>query len=309
MVGAVYGMDIYKLTPHDSGFRLIERADFESRTAKRERWYRTNSSGEGVQYAVCPVCDNPIQIIGLYRLPKHVRAPFGKHACKTIPDLAADDEAARERCPYFKPRQHDQHARKTTEDTQSQKILEILITQFDRVEYILRKQTGIRFSRAKLKSMLETYRETRGHLYTGATVINVPWIFAYMSNATALFKQHVSNNEALTEAVVQKVGGAQVGVDGRVANEPGCWFDLSVSFIHHRYKKDKEEGGLQESMAMLVTSERKGVLVDVYKQVIEFDHQYFQNLIDQSDGQGYRNMELVALAHEVLGDLIRRGNA
>jgi len=69
-------------------------------------------------------------------------------------------------------------ARKAVLDPVPRKILETLIDQFDHVVYLLQKETGIQFSPELLKQMLETYRSARGYLYYGATLQNVPWIFA-----------------------------------------------------------------------------------------------------------------------------------
>ncbi|VVQ18690.1 hypothetical protein PS925_04477 [Pseudomonas fluorescens] len=299
-------MDVYKLLPSDTGFRYINRDNFEEDTKRRERWYRPNSGGADSHFAVCPVCDNPIQIINLYPKIIHTLPTYGKHTCKTIPDLAHDDPVTRERCPYFKPQKHEPTDRKPGPDATTTKILTILIEQFDRVVFLLRQQTGISLSVTKLRSMLETYRKETGYLYTGATVMNVPWVFAYMSNAVPLFAQHIRGNTKLINDIQSRVPGADVDANGRVGKKTGThqWFDLTVSYIHHRFVKAQEEGGLKEHMTLVVSCESKGTLVNIYKEKIEFDYQYFQNLIGQAEGIGRRDLKLVELAREVLGDLI-----
>ena len=79
----------------------IERDIFESKTYKQYPYYQisgssvTSSKNGNIHFAVCPACDNPIQIMGLYKTNK----PFGKHYPKTVPDLAEYNQEAYEYCP------------------------------------------------------------------------------------------------------------------------------------------------------------------------------------------------------------------
>ncbi|MCS5465580.1 hypothetical protein NWO25_19660 [Enterococcus lactis] len=52
-------------------------------------------------YAICPECDNPIQIIGLYKETQESgRKPYGKHHKGTIPYLAKYSEEDYLECPF-----------------------------------------------------------------------------------------------------------------------------------------------------------------------------------------------------------------
>ena len=185
-------MDVYKLRIEDTESKIIDKEGFEAETFRRVPWYQPGSAGKLAQFAVCPACDNPVQLVGLYELPPNVKNPFGKHATKSIRGIAPFDSEARNDCPYFKPRQHKKTERKTRFDGVPRKILKLLIEQFDRVVYILEKETQLVLSENALRGMLQRYKGERGYLYTGATLRNVPWIFAYMSDATRLFGQKVS---------------------------------------------------------------------------------------------------------------------
>ncbi|MEN1557917.1 hypothetical protein AAIH45_35640, partial [Pseudomonas aeruginosa] len=62
-------MDVYKLKPEETDERPIERERFEEETRRQEPWFSTSENGTEGHFAVCPACDNPVQIIGLYHLP------------------------------------------------------------------------------------------------------------------------------------------------------------------------------------------------------------------------------------------------
>lgn len=99
-------MDVYKVRIEDTESKIIDKEGFEAETFRRDPWYQPGSAGKLAQFAVCPACDNPVQLVGLYELPPNVKNPFGKHATKSIRGIAPFDSEARNDCPYFQPRQH-----------------------------------------------------------------------------------------------------------------------------------------------------------------------------------------------------------
>lgn len=301
-------MDVYKTRPDETSHRTISRQNFEEDTLCRYPWYQTNDRGKEVHVAVCPACDNPIQIIGLYKLPGNMQRPYGKHLARGVTHLAGNNPEARENCPYFKPRQHKKTDRRESIEGTPLKILNLLISQFDRVNYLLRRHTGIAFSKNLLRKMLSKYRSEEGYLYTGATLMNVPWIFAYMADSQSLFNQNIGGNPELAEAVLKHVPAANIDPTGRVVPRTfpdgnKRFFNLEVCFIHHRQQRDSEEGGLTETMKMVVSTEANGEIKEIHKKTITFDYQHFQNLINMPEGKGRRQPELVDLAREVLGDI------
>ncbi|ORL50919.1 hypothetical protein [Pseudomonas putida] len=304
-------MDVYKLRIEDTESKIIDKEGFEAGTFRREPWYQPGSAGKLAQFAVCPACDNPVQLVGLYELPPNVKNPFGKHATRSIRGIAPFDGDARNDCPYFQPRQHKKTERKTRFDGVPRKILKLLIEQFDRVVYILEKETHLVLSENALRGMLQRYKGERGYLYTGATLRNVPWIFAYMSDATRLFGQKVSGNAELVKAIGSKVPGAEISSAGRLGskNVPGSkapYFDLKMSFIRHRIVKDSEASGLLESMEFVVSQPRNGELEHIHKEIIKFDPAWFESLIRMPVDHPYRRMDRVQWAREELGDLLDR---
>ena len=91
-------MDVYKLRIEDTESKIIDKEGFEAETFRRDPWYQPGSAGKLAQFAVCPACDNPVQLVGLYELPPNVKNPFGKHATKSIRGIAPFDSEARNDC-------------------------------------------------------------------------------------------------------------------------------------------------------------------------------------------------------------------
>jgi len=302
-------MDVYKLRIEHTGSSKIDRDTFEEETRCREPWYQDGSGDKRSQFAVCPACDNPIQLVGLYELPKNLNKPYGKHTTTGIRGIGPSDREARECCPYFQPRQHQKTDRKVGFEGTPRKILMLLIEQFDRVAYVIEKQTNLALSAATLRGMLERYKGERGYMYTGATLRNVPWIFAYMSDATDLFGQRIAPNAALAKAISDRVSGARIDENGRLGAEvlpsgKRSFVDIKMSFIRHRFSRDNEAGALRESMELVVSRSVKRELEDIHKELIEVDHNWFERLIRLPADHQNRRMDRVALAREVLGSLL-----
>ncbi|MFY1028774.1 hypothetical protein [Pseudomonas asiatica] len=302
-------MDVYKLRIEDTESKIIDKGGFEAETFRRDPWYQPGSADKLAQFAVCPACDNPIQLVGLYELPPNVKKPFGKHATKSIRGIAPFDREARNDCPYFQPRQHKKSDRKSKFDGVPRKILRLLIEQFDRVVYILEKQCQVSLSENALRGMLKRYKGERGYLYTGATLRNVPWIFAYMSDATPLLGQKIGGSAELVKAVASQVPGAEIAANGRLdkksmAGGKAPFIDLKMSFIRHRIVKGSEFSGLMESMEFVVSQPLRGELEYIHKEAIKFDPDWFENLIRLPADHPYRRMDRVKLAWEELGDLL-----
>ena len=77
-----------------------------------------------------------------------------------ITHIAPFNGEARNNCPYFSPRQHKKIDRKASFDGIPRKILKLLIEQFDRVVYILEKETHLVLSENALRGMLQRYKVT-----------------------------------------------------------------------------------------------------------------------------------------------------
>ncbi|MCL2872292.1 MAG: hypothetical protein FWF41_04845 [Betaproteobacteria bacterium] len=287
-------MNIYKLHVHETGYRNLTRESFESETRVKAPWYQKNEKGEDVHYAVCPVCDNPVSIVGLYSFVD--KAPFGRHHNRSIEKLAMLNIEEREGCSLYKAiSNRTKQSRRSKLKGIPEKILSLVINEFDKIAYVMKAATGISYSDNLLRAMLEDYKSAKGYLYTGASTINIPWTFLYMTNSKSLYMQKVTNPRLL-EAITRKVKDAEITEDGRIGkSKEGKFFNLNFCFIHH---KSEFNENFQETMKLLVTLGEKN---DIYKETINFDHAHFQRVLLMKDFR--RVSRLNDLAREVLGDI------
>lgn len=184
-------MNVYKLNIRTQGYWSLNKDEYEQRTARRSPWYKMSDAGKPRYFAICPACNNPIQIIGFYKLPPNVKSPFAKHYPTSVPGVGIFDHEAYLSCPYSdttKSTSSDKEKRAPGEI--SRQILELLIENFDKIIWMLSMVTGIKIDEKLALDMLRQYKQEEGWLYSKATLMNIPWIFAYMSdNQKFLFKK------------------------------------------------------------------------------------------------------------------------
>ena len=56
----------------------INVENFEKLTLKQEPYHKVGKDGVPRDFGVCPACDNPIQLIGLYKKLENTDRPYGK---------------------------------------------------------------------------------------------------------------------------------------------------------------------------------------------------------------------------------------
>lgn len=249
-------------------------------------------------FAVCPICDNPIRIIGMLEREN----PYGKHYFPAQGDVSVPlngtvDKEEYEWCPYASANKTLSKAMKRREDSpQATLIKQTLIEQFDRVIYLLEKNIGMKVSETLATQMLEDYRRAEGWRYKGASLQNIPWIFAYMIQAKNVYGRIFTDRE-FAEELCRKSPELAYSDTKKIIPSGGkkklC--DLTFSFIKH--KRQVNEHILTESIEFnIANAEQKTVC----KKTIVFDHSHFMRLIASTKNEAYRKPEWVELAQRVL---------
>lgn len=289
-------MDVFKISVDTQQVRKKTQDNFDLATKKQAPWYQPINGHQG-WFAVCPACDNPIQIIGMLERD----APYGKHFFPTASAVAVPlkgrvDKEEYEWCPYASKNKH-----LTKDDKRAQGselavfIKQTLIEHFDRVIYLLEKGIGMRILFTLAKQMLEDYRVAEGWRYRGATRQNIPWVFAYMMQAKRL-RGRIFFDAELKNELFTKRPDLTCNANGQIdVKEEKKFCDLSFSFIRHR--RHVEQHTLSESIEFNIANSNQET---VCRRGIVFEHDHFLKLIN-SKNEAHRKMNLVELARSVLG--------
>ena len=92
-------MHRFKLKQGNEKSYEITKENFEQMTGRRKPYVETGADGITRYFGICPACDNPIQLIGLYKELKNTDNPYGKHYKKDAA-IAIHNEQAYQFCPY-----------------------------------------------------------------------------------------------------------------------------------------------------------------------------------------------------------------
>lgn len=287
-------MDRIKFTVNEYQSYPIETDLFERKTAKKAPFYRKmeRQNHEISQFAICPACNNPVQIIGLYRKSAHTDKPFAKHD-ETPIGLGIYNKQAYNYCPYKADRKaFTKDSRKGAIDDIAKEIIDKMVNHFDKIIYLLQKKIGIYISLSLAKEMLNDFFDARAYLYYGASLQNIPLLLAYFSLNKALIGRYISNKELIS--ALEKAPNLYFENNQLRAK---CFSNVGFYFTNHKtYIKDHH---LTESL--LLTVSQKEI---IYSEKIIFDNLHFENLLTYhpstlSEKQETKNKELLIAAKEV----------
>lgn len=280
----------------------ITRENVEALLGRRPPWFRQGQDrGDDRHYAVCPYCDNPIQLKGLYKRREGSPRPHGSHTGGPVEGFQFNSLDL-EFCPYRLKRQtHGKDARREMGPAAKQLIV-TAISEFDRIVRILRDDFGFPFSDKFAREMLDQWFDSEGYLYTGAHLRNLPWMVAYFGRAQSLFGQFVGKNADLADRIGTEVPQARISDAGQLV-KGSAWYSLYLQCLHHRVEIRQEDGALIESLTLRVQDFTKtneaGKAPTIYRKEIVFDPERFEALIRTSPDRQRRDAALLEMARNI----------
>ena len=270
---------------------VLSFSDQDFKTKYEERvgnnpGYVQKVRGETKHLALCPRCNNPVAILGIYK--KINVAPHARHAKEVnIPNVAQYDEYKFQNCPYHNKRaDYIKEYVDETEELQRQDLYKIAKEHYDKAIYLLQKETGIYITLAMAETLAENYVIMRAYNYIDATVYNIPWYLIYSFQGFPLYHMIIRKNSTLYKHLLQQgfvLKNSKIKEHIYVADNKGCL----LTATNYRYVVDKNDN-LNEwlDFSILrpddkVTDTLLYVAMDRFS--IKVDSYYFGNLINYSD--------------------------
>lgn len=200
----------FKLKQGSNQIYTIDKEIFEKVTFGDEPYYNRDSKGKETHFAICPQCDNPIEIIGLYKKLKNTERPYGRHYPQSVKNLAKYNQQTYDYCPYAKKQKNVNHKMRKAKLGEYEKgIYNLMREQFDRAVYILEKKLDIKIGLNTAKKMLLKYIAAEAWLYPWSTYNNLPWMFGYFARAQSLDKKLILRDSPLYKAIVKSCPNAK----------------------------------------------------------------------------------------------------
>ena len=282
----------------------INEENFENMTLHQ---YPFEQGGKHIsQYAICPSCLNPIQIIGLIRKTK--MAPYGKHTEKDIDDLANRNQVKYVFCPYA----DSKHRRKMDDNELLPDITEdivelynLLKENFDKVVYFISKELNIKCSAAFWEKVLDDFLYNRAYCYAWLTENNLPYVLVYSGmRHKNVYNQSFKVDSEVFEELNQnpdiKFEDSSYGKEYKRLSSNGKYLALEFRLCGH-YQNGIEGKELYESMHFCIDDikDKNNVKVCLEKEIV-FDQHHFMNLVRYNS---YRNQQLLDIATKLMPPL------
>lgn len=187
---------------------VLSFADKDFKTKYEERvgnnpGYIQVVNGETKHLALCPRCNNPVAILGIYK--KIDVAPHARHAKGiNIPNVVQYDEYKFQNCPYHKKRaNYIKEYVPETEEPQRQELFRIAKEHYDKAIYLLKEETGIYITLKMAETLAENYVKMRAYNYIDATIYNIPWYLIYSFTGFPLYHMIIKKNTTLYRHLIQ----------------------------------------------------------------------------------------------------------
>lgn len=216
------------------------------KTLKYEERIGNNSSytqvvkGEIKHLALCPLCNNPVAILGIYKKIKV--APHARHAPDIdIPNVVQYDKYRLENCPYYKKNAtYIKEYVPEGEELQRRELYRIAKEHFDKAIYLLGKKTGIYITLKMVEILAENYVRMRAYNYIDATVYNIPWYLLYSFDGFPLYHMLIRKNTTLYKHLLHLGFILKDSyIEGHVYIENNEGYLLRAT--NYKYVVDKEE--------------------------------------------------------------------
>lgn len=300
-------MKTFKLRKGVQKIYPISKDIFEDKTEMRKPYYDPMRMYD-VQYAVCPQCDNPIEIIGLYKKLKNTDNPYGRHYPQNIRGLAEYNQQAYNFCPYASHQKN-----KVTADTRKEELTEyekniycIMRENFDIAVEVISQELDIKVSASFAERMLSAYVVGKGWLYPYSTPNNIPWMLWYLSWSKPLYKQQIRYGSELYNRILEKCPNVEFlpAYDKNyriLSNKDGAFLDLRTHMTPHNHLV--QDDSLRETIDFIVGMvEPDQKLRRIFVKKLEINQTLFANAIAQSKNKK-RNEKLLSMAKEYMPEL------
>ena len=300
-------------------YPVTSKEAFEQLTGRERPYVVKDKTGNQKAFGLCPACENPVQLIGLYkRIRNDAMQPYAKHYNRDA-EIAKHNEYTYKFCPYASHIYTSQTYETKTEVSELEyNIYCILRENFDAAVYLMQQISGLYLSKAEVQDLLRDYIVNDGHLYYGATIYNLPWmlLYIYTMPAKPCFGRIIKKGSFLYNAFQQVPDISYEDCDYlpqyvRVKGKDGVFLDRNFAFVKHKRTVVNDE--VSESMELTIS---KKVWIDA-----KFDIQFaklknnqlsinetrFPHLLASAQMLTYRKTErsqmLLGMAKEQMPDI------
>lgn len=283
----------------------VSHENFKQITKENAPYCQNGPNGKEA-YAICPLCDNPVKLLGIYtKLEKKV--PHARHIKRDVEGVAEYNEYMYLKCPnHRKGADYIKEVRPLEEMTDyNREILGLAHDYFDKCIYILKKTTGLVISDALAEEIAMDYMRHPGYMTYDITRENIPYIMGLCMTGKSLVKRIIEDNSPLYHMLKDKSEVKLVPIESqsttkryRIESNAG-FLKLSFSIVNYRFVAGKTSS-LCEFMKLHVgIADGKGTYETYAEKEVKVDPFYFNKLVHSRNVFPQRK-EMMDIADRIL---------
>lgn len=268
--------------------------------------YLRRNKGKKEAYALCPLCENPVKLLGIYaRLEK--QRPHARHATSDIDGLADFDEITYLRCPNHRQNANYENELRNPEDVTplNEEILRLAHDQFDRCIYLIKEATGLVVSENLAEELAVDYMAHPGYMTYDANRENIPWIMALCMRGKMLINRIIIEDSPLYKMLKGKDSIFLEPLQGKGKNKlyrikrKKEYCEMSFNISQYRFRMDSQSTLHEYIKLHIGVPDGMGTYRTFAEKEIEIDPYSFNRLI-HSGNEKYRNKKLLDIADRYL---------
>lgn len=156
----------------------LTRNEYINRTHKKFPFYQDVKKYKTPYFAICPACNNPIQIINLfgaqYEEEQTCRTTMhGRHFTRNVDGLPAYNQENYNGCPLHNPVAFRIRQIREIESV-NEEIRDLVENNRDKLANDIRGITGVLLKNEKIMQLIDDYIEARDYCYTHTNKFNIP---------------------------------------------------------------------------------------------------------------------------------------
>ncbi len=282
----------------------ITRGIFEQVTGNKQPFQQPNKHGSFSEYAICPSCLNPIQIVGMFSETES--RPYGRHAGMNINGLPEWNYEKYKYCPFAtsKPSKPNDDEKVKINDGVIE-LYDLLRSQFDRVAYVISDELKMRFTGYFWEKSLRRFLINRTYCYPWLTEVNLPYVFAYRG----MHQQDIWGQRFLEASELYNALNRHPNVKFRDTEGGYMRLDRKREFLklQLRFSEHKQIARSGETLRETMMLYVDDMVSDktIFEKRIEFDETYFVNLIRKKDNEDKRQQWLLDISNKLMPPLIK----
>ena len=244
---------------------------------KRDVPYVQRVNGDLRSFALCPGCQNPTVLVNRTITQTEATVLYAKHTGYDVKDVAEHNEAAYLDCPLANPERFDSKKRRTSK-SRNDELRQALLNHLHLVIASLEEAIEIKFTDAVVESMVRDFGDNKGYEYKAINLFNLPFGFAYMTEAKDLYGCRVKSDVAQVIAASSKgfITRQSYGSYTVLRNPQAKGTKILFYFNNHRIESSSM-GKDSIDICIVEMSTETDQSVMLFKKRIEFDCEKFFN--------------------------------